>query len=53
MVNIWFFVVLLRLIKQKALMDKPFIYGMSVEGEHFTDRELELCKCMRSVWQRS
>jgi len=22
-------------------MNKPFIYGMSVEGEHFTDRELE------------
>lgn len=22
-------------------MTKPFIYGMSVEGEHFTDRELE------------
>ena len=22
-------------------MRKPFIYGMSVEGEHFTDRELE------------
>ena len=23
------------------MMNKPFIYGMSVEGEHFTDRELE------------
>lgn len=22
-------------------MSKPFIYGMSVEGENFTDRELE------------
>ena len=22
-------------------MSKPFVYGMSVEGEHFTDRELE------------
>lgn len=22
-------------------MSKPFIYGMSVEGNHFTDRELE------------
>jgi len=22
-------------------MNRPFIYGMSVEGEHFTDRELE------------
>ena len=22
-------------------MNKPFVYGMSVEGEHFTDRELE------------
>lgn len=22
-------------------MNKPFIYGMSVEGENFTDRELE------------
>ena len=22
-------------------MSKPFIYGMSVEGEHFTDREFE------------
>lgn len=23
------------------MMNKPFVYGMSVEGEHFTDRELE------------
>lgn len=22
-------------------MSKPFIYGMSVDGNHFTDRELE------------
>ena len=22
-------------------MDRPFIYGMSVEGKNFTDRELE------------
>ena len=24
-----------------VIMSKPFIYGMSVEGNHFTDRELE------------
>ena len=23
------------------MMNKPFVYGMSVDGEHFTDRELE------------
>ena len=22
-------------------MEKPFVYGVSVEGKHFTDRELE------------
>ena len=27
-------------------MDKAFIYGMSVEGKNFTDRELET-KCLQ------
>ena len=36
-----FFVAIFASNKLIDMVKKPFIYGMSVEGEHFTDRDLE------------
>ena len=41
-VNLVFFTYLcIKNNKYNFIMDKPFIYGMSVEGNNFTDREKE------------